>query len=93
VDIRDVLLPARDRAPIPVRGFVRRHAKCGSDVLPRRASLPRGLDDVPAANQKLDELNVGRERPLRVPETMHTAPDLLLRRRPATGMIRRWHSA
>ena len=26
-------------------------------------------------------------------QTMHTAPDLLLRRRPATGMIRRWHPA
>src|SRR3954451_23662663 len=28
-----------------------------------------------------------------VPETIHTARDLLLRRRPATGMIRRWRSA
>jgi len=28
-----------------------------------------------------------------VPETMHTGPDLLLRRRPATGMIRGWRSA
>jgi hypothetical protein len=25
-----------------------------------------------------------------VPETVHTALDLLLRRQPATGMIRRW---
>ena len=28
-----------------------------------------------------------------VPETMYTGPDLLLRRRSATGMIRRWRSA
>jgi ubiquinone/menaquinone biosynthesis C-methylase UbiE len=28
-----------------------------------------------------------------VPETMYTGPDLLLRHRPATGMIRRWRSA
>jgi hypothetical protein len=25
-----------------------------------------------------------------VPETLHTAVDLLLRRQPTTGMIRRW---
>jgi putative transposase len=31
------------------------------------------------------------DRALWVPETVRTALDLLLRRQPATGMIRRWH--
>jgi len=34
-----------------------------------------------------------RASTLWVPETMYTGPDLLLRHRPATGMIRRWRSA
>ena len=39
------------------------------------------------------KISTRRASTLWVPETMYTGPDLLLRHRPATGMIRRWRSA
>ena len=47
------------------------------------------------ASEEVDQSGFAEEVPgfvagLWVPETVHTALDLLLRRQPATGMIRRW---